>query len=196
MILILAQKIPTNLTLSQPDMNDSTLTPKLLEVCQLIATGLTYTQIAQATATPRSTIGRWAKLPAVIEQVKLLRSETAQVHREVQREVATEQAQTLQESLAISAKRQKLLIDRGHKLANELHDLNEQLIVKASEILLSGRVIESHEKTLITLLPAYFRTATEMQRNLSDVEDKHLAIEEISKRLDEWEDFRNQSSLN
>jgi len=70
------------------------------------------------------------------------------------------------------------------------------MLDKTTEIFTSNRPIESHDKLLITTAPSYLRAATDMVRGVSDVEDKLFAIEEISRRLDEWETYRNQDNRN
>ena len=172
------------------------LTPQLLEVSQLLASGMTYAQVAQTTNVPKSTIGRWAKLPQVKAQVELLRSEAIEVHREISREAATANAEDLQGKLAQSIKRQEDLIARGYIIALGYLDLTQKMLDKTTEIFTSNRPIESHDKLLITTAPSYLRAATDMVRGVSDVEDKLFAIEEISRRLDEWETYRNQDNRN
>jgi hypothetical protein len=70
------------------------------------------------------------------------------------------------------------------------------MLNKVAEIFTSDRPIESHEKLLITSVPSYLRAATDMMRSVSDAEDKCYAVEEISKRLDEWQVFRDEGNRN
>jgi hypothetical protein len=44
---------------------------------------------------------------------------------------------------------------------------------------------------LVPLLPSYARAAADMTRAGSETEDKIFAIEEISRRLDEWHEIMN-----
>jgi hypothetical protein len=175
---------------------ESGLTPKLLEIAQMLASGLTYSQIASAVNAPRSTVGRWAKLESVQGQVAILKDEAQQACREVSREAATADAEDLQNKLSAGLKRQETLILRGYSLAFGYLDLTQKMLNKVTEIFMSDRPIESHEKLLITSVPSYLRAATDMARGVSDVEDKLFAIEEISRRLDEWETYRNQDNRN
>jgi predicted metal-dependent hydrolase len=172
------------------------LTPQLLEVSQLLASGMTYAQVAQTTNVPKSTIGRWAKLPQVQAQIELLRSEAIEAHREISHEAARANAGDLQQKLAQSLRRQEALIVTGYNIASGYLDLTQKMLNKVTEIFTSDRPIESHEKLLITSVPSYLRAATDMVRGVSDVEDKLFAIEEISRRLDEWETYRNQDNRN
>jgi len=172
------------------------LTPQLLEVSQLLASGMTYTQVSQTVNVPKSTIGRWAKLPQVKAQVELLRSQAIEAHREISREAATANAGDLQQKLAQSLRRQEALIVTGYNIASGYLDLTQKMLNKATEIFTSDRPIESHEKLLITSVPSYLRAATDMMRSVSDAEDKCYAVEEISKRLDEWQVFRDEGNRN
>jgi len=176
---------------------ESGLTPKLLEVAQMLASGLTYSQISEAVNAPRSTVGRWAKLESVQVQVSTLKNEAQQACQEVSREAATEVAQNLQAQLALGTKRQEALIARGYNLASGYLDLTQKMLGKATEIFTSDRPIENHEKILLTSVPSYLRAASDLMRSMSDAEDKLFAIEEISLRLDEWEKYRqSQNNLN
>jgi IS30 family transposase len=170
------------------------LTPRLLEVAQMLASGMTYSQISEAVSIPRSTIGRWAKMEAVQAQVAALKNEAIEAHRQISREAATEVAQDLQGKLAQSVKRQEGMIAQGYSLAAECLDLTQKMLTKASEIFRSNRVIEPHEKILISSLPIYMRAASDMVRSVSDAEDKCFGIEEIAKRLDEWQQFNNSQN--
>ncbi len=86
------------------------------------------------------------------------------------------------------------MITQGYSLAAECFGLAQKMLTKASEIFTSNRVIEPHEKILISSLPAYMRSASDMVRTVSDVEDKLFAIEEIAKRLDEWQQFNDSQN--
>jgi hypothetical protein len=172
------------------------LTPQLLEVSQLLASGMTYAQVSQSVNVPKSTIGRWAKLPQVKAQIELLRSEAIEAHREISREAASEVAQDLQGKLSAALKRQEGLILQGYSLASGYLDLTQKMLGKASEIFANDRPIESHEKLLVSSVPAYLRAASDLMRTVGDAEDKFFAIEEISKRLDEWEVFRDEDNRN
>lgn len=175
-------------------MSESGLTPKLLEVAQLLAAGLTYNQVAQATNTPRSTIGRWAKLEAVKVEIESLRAEALEAHRQISKEAASECAKDLQVKLRQSIKRQEQLISLGHSLGVECFGLSRTMLKKASEIFAENRSIEPHEKLLISVLPNMMRAASDTLRAASDVEDKLYAIQELSKRLDEWQEFQNNQN--
>jgi hypothetical protein len=91
-------------------------------------------------------------------------------------------------------KRQEVMITQGYSLAAECFDLTQKMLTKASEIFLSNRPTEQHEKLLISSLPSYMRVAADMVRSVSDAEDKLFAIEEISKRLDEWGQINNSQN--
>lgn len=170
------------------------LTPKLLEVSQLLASGLTYKQVAEATGVPRSTVGRWAKLEAVESEVQSLRTEAVQSHREINKEAATQSAEDLQEKLRQAAKRQEQLISRGYTFGTKAFELADRMLTKASEIFLENRQIEQHEKLLISSLPHVMRAAADTLRATSDVEDKLYAIQEISRRLDQWQEIQNSQN--
>jgi predicted metal-dependent hydrolase len=172
------------------------LTPQLLEVSQLLASGMTYAQVAQTTNVPKSTIGRWAKLPQVQAQIELLRSEAIEAHREISHEAARANAGDLQQKLAQSLRRQEALIVTGYNIASGYLDLTQKMLNKVAEIFTSDRPIESHEKLLITSVPSYLRAATDMIRSVSDTEDKCYAVEEISKRLDAWEKHWSETEGN
>jgi hypothetical protein len=135
-------------------------------------------------------------LESVQAQVSTLKNEAQQACREVSREAATEVAQNLQDKLALGIKRQEALIARGYSLASGYLDLTQKMLGKATEIFTSDRPIESHEKLLITSVPNYLRAATDMMRSISDAEDKLYGIEEISKRLNEWQVFRDEGNQN
>jgi hypothetical protein len=172
------------------------LTPQLLEVSQLLASGMSYAQISESVNVPKSTIGRWAKLPQVKVQVELLRSEAIEAHREISREAATADAEDLQHKLSAGLKRQEALILQGYSLASGYFDLTQKMLGKATEIFTSERPIESHEKLLVSSVPAYLRAASDLMRSVSDVEDKVFAIQEIAKRLDEWQVHWSQNERN
>jgi hypothetical protein len=175
---------------------ESGLTPKLLEVAQMFASGLTYSQISEAVNAPRSTVGRWAKLESVQAQVSILKNEAQQACREVSREAATEVAQNLQDKLSLGIKRQEALIARGYSLALGYLDLTQKMLGKATEIFTSDRPIESHEKILVNSVPSYLRAASDVMRSVSDAEDKIFAVQEISKRLDEWQMHWSETERN
>lgn len=157
---------------------------------------MTYTQVSQAVNVPRSTIGRWAKLPSVQAQVELLRSEALEACVQVTREAAVLSAEDLQSKLTQSAKRQEELIGRGYSLVNNCFALTQQMLVKATEVFSSDRPIEAHEKILLNSLPGYMRASTDMARVLSDTEDKLYALQEISRRLDEWQVHWSENEKN
>jgi len=170
------------------------LTPKLLEVSQLLASGMTYTQISDAIGEPRSSVGRWAKLEAVRAQVELLRADALQAHVEISREAATASAEGLQEKLTQGVRREEELMAKGYSLGHDLFDLTHKMVKVAAEVFTSGKDIEHHEKILITSLPGYMRAAGDMLQRVSDCEDKLYSLQEISKRLDEWESLRNDQN--
>jgi TolA-binding protein len=119
-----------------------------------------------------------------------------QAHIEISREAATQSAEDLQSKLLQSTKRQEEMIGQGYSLAHECFALTQQMLAKATEIFTSNRAIESHEKILISSLPAYMRAASDMVKAVSDTEDKLFALEEISKRLDQWQQLQMQNDQN
>jgi hypothetical protein len=70
------------------------------------------------------------------------------------------------------------------------------MLGKATEIFTSDRPIESHEKLLVSSVPAYLRAASDLMRSVSDVEDKVFAIQEIAKQLEEWQVHWSQNERN
>jgi transposase len=181
---------------SQDESDKKTLSPKLLEVSQLLASGLTYKQAAKATGVPRSTIGRWAKLEAVRTEIESLRAEAMEAHRQLNREAATECAENLQQKLRQSAKRQEQMISQGYSFGTKAFDLADKMLTKASEIFSEDRPIEPHEKLLISSLPHLMRAASDTLRATSDVEDKLFALDEMSRRLDKWAEFQAELQNN
>lgn len=171
---------------SHDESRKKTLSPQLLEVAQLLASGRSYKEAGVATGVPRSTIGRWAKLEEVKAEIESIRAEALEAHRQVSREVATTSAQELQQKLRESAKKQERLISQSYVFGDKAFLLALEMLTKVSQIFSENRPIEPHEKILITSLPQIMRTATEALRSASDAEDKFFALEEMSKRLDEW----------
>ncbi len=175
-------------------MSKTDLTPKLLEVAQLLASGLSYQQISEATGVARSTIGRWAKLEAVEVEVESIRAEALEAHRQISREAATQSAEDLQLKLGQSIKRQEEMIRLGYSLGVDCFALTQRMLKKASEIFADNRPIEAHEKILISSLPSLMKAAGDTLRAASDVEDKLFALEEVVKRLDEWRELQNNQN--
>jgi hypothetical protein len=177
---------------------ESGLTPKLLEVAQMLASGLTYSQISEAVSVPRSTIGRWAKMDSVKLQVEALKAEALEACKEVSREAATESAQDLQGKLALSAKRQEALNTKGYALADECYQITQLMAKKVKEVVKevieNNKLIEPHEKCLINSFPHYAKVCENLLTNLGYAEDRLYAIEEISRRLDEWGQINNSQN--
>jgi len=177
---------------------ESSLIPKLLEVAQMLASGLTYSQISEAVSVPRSTIGRWAKMEAVQVQVAALKNEAIEAHRQISREAATEVAQDLQGKLALSAKRQETLITKGHALADECYEITQLMAKKVKEVVKelieNNKAVESQEKHLINSFPHYAKVCENLLTNLGYAEDRLYGIEEISRRLDEWGQINNNQN--
>ncbi len=155
---------------------------------------MSYKQISEATGVPRSTVGRWAKLEAVEEEVKSLRSEALEAHKQVSRQAASKSAEYLQSSFAEGVKRQEEMIRLGYSLGVDCFALTQRMLKKASEIFADNRPIEAHEKILISSLPSLMKAAGDTLRAASDAEDKLFALEEISKRLDAWQQFQNNQN--
>ncbi|MDP8963232.1 MAG: helix-turn-helix domain-containing protein [Cyanobacteriota bacterium] len=177
---------------SQDESRKKTLSPQLLEVAQLLASGRSYKEAGEATGVPRSTIGRWAKLEAVKTEIESIRAEGLEAHRQVSREAATTSAEDLQQKLRESAKRQERLISQSYVFGDQAFALAGKMLTKASEIFSENRPIEAHEKLLITSLPHIMRSAADVLKSASDAEDKIYGLEELSKRLDDWAEIHAQ----
>ena len=181
---------------SHDESRKKTLSPQLLEVAQLLASGQSYKEAGEATGVPRSTIGRWAKLEHVKAEIDSIRVEALEAHRQVSREVATTAAEELQQKLKESAKKQERLISQSYVFGDKAFLLASEMLTKVSQIFSQNRPIEAHEKILIATLPQITRAASEALRSASDAEDKLFALEEISKRLDEWAKIHGQNNRN
>lgn len=194
-ILIASHKISLGLERSHRLMTkEIDLTPRLLEVAQMLASGMTYSQISDTVSVPRSTIGRWAKMEAVQAQVAALKNEAIEAHRQTNKEAAIQSAEDLQKKLRQSAKRQEQLISQGYTIGTKAFELADRMLTKASEIFLENRPIEQHEKLLISSFPHVMKAAADALRASSEVEDKFFAIEEVNKRLDQWQEFQNSQN--
>jgi hypothetical protein len=121
-----------------------------------------------------------------------------QAHIEISREAATQTAEELQNKLALSAKRQEALNTKGYALANECYEITQLMAKKVKEVVKevieNNKVVESHEKHLINSFPHYAKVCENLLTNLGYAEDRLYGIEEISRRLDQWEQIYNSQN--
>jgi hypothetical protein len=160
-------------------------------------------QIAAGTGVPKTTVSRWLKLASVQEEVEKFRQEIEAEHHKANRQSANQEAVELQENLRAAAQRQL-------KWSGEVQKAGYNLLAKVNEWVDEiDTVVKSDPDRaedgkkglmdfrsvmllkLVPLLPSYARAAADMTRAGSETEDKIFAIEEISRRLDEWHEIMN-----
>lgn len=187
-----------------------------LKIAQLSARGLSTRQIEAETGVSKATVARWLKMPDVQAQIEKFRQEIEIEVHEVTRQSANEELAELQANLRTAAQRQlKWSCEVQTSGYNLLSKVNEWL-AEIDTVVKSQLDQDGHEKPdqgeqekkamdirsllllkLVPLLPSYARAAADMTRAGSDSEDKIFAIEEISRRLDEWNKvMQSQESLN
>ncbi len=155
-------------------------------------------------------------MPEVQIQIQKFRQEIEIEVHEVSRQSANKEVAELQENLRTAAQRQL-------KWSSEVQTTGYNLLTKVNEwvaeidtVVKSQLDQDGQEKPdqdvqekkamdirsllllkLVPLLPSYARAAADMTRAGSDAEDKIFAIEEISRRLDEWNEvMKSQKNLN
>lgn len=176
-------------------MQDDCPTSDQLKVAQLRARGLSLSQIAAGTGVPKTTISRWLKLPFVEGEVEKFRAEIQTAHHEANQESANEEAAGFCEDLRAARQRQMKWSEEvqkaGYNLLSKVNAWAEQIDAALKSEELANDSGAKGFRTLFLLklaplLPSYARAAADMTRAGSDTEDKIFAIEEISRRLDEW----------
>jgi transposase len=187
-----------------------------LKIAQLSARGFSTRQIEAETGVSKATVARWLKMPEVQIQIQKFRQEIEIEVHEVSRQSANKEVAELQENLRTAAQRQL-------KWSSEVQTTGYNLLTKVNEwvaeidtVVKSQLDQDGQEKPdqdvqekkamdirsllllkLVPLLPSYARAAADMTRAGSDAEDKIFAIEEISRRLDEWNEvMKSQKNLN
>jgi transposase len=169
-----------------------------LKIAQLSARGLSTRQIEAETGVSKATVARWLKMPEVQAQIQKFRQEIQVEVHEVSRQSANKEVAELQENLRAAAKRQL-------KWSGEVQTAGYSLLSKVNEWLLElDSIIKSDSELrsellikILPMIPSYARAAADMSRAGSDAEDKIFAIEEIARRLDDWDRaMESQKNLN
>ena len=169
-----------------------------LKVAQLAARGLSTRQIEGETGVSKATVARWLKMPQVQAQIQNFRQEIEVEVHQVNRQSANKELAELQENLRTAAQRQLKwsceVQSAGYSLLSKVNEWVVELdsIIKSDSELRSELLIK-----LLPLIPSYARAAADMSRAGSDAEDKIFALEEMSRRLDQWDKaMQSQNYLN
>ncbi len=169
-----------------------------LKIAQLSARGLSTRQIEAETGVSKATVARWLKMPEVQAQIQKFRQEIEIEVHEVSRQSANKEVAELQENLRTAAQRQLKwsgeVQTAGYTLLSRVNKWVEEIdaVLKSDPEVRSLLLIK-----LLPLIPSYARAAADMTRAGSDAEDKIFGIEEIARRLDEWDKaMESQKNLN
>jgi hypothetical protein len=157
------------------------LTDKQLEIIPLLSQGLSYQQITNSTGIPKPTVARWAKLPQIQEEVNQLQKDRI----EVCRETVVDNLEAYKIRMRQSRERQEQYLLSAQELGFRCSNLAQKLIEKAPAILEQDDALTP--RLLATLIPGLIRASHESFKVGSEIEDKMLALEEMSHRLDQWE---------
>lgn len=163
------------------------LTDKQLEIIPLLSQGRSYQQITDITGIPKPTVGRWAKLPKIQEEVSRFQENRI----EICRQSATTDLEGFKNKLREAKKRQEQYIKTAQQLGFDCSKLAETLMQKALKILEEDGNLTP--RLLATLIPNLIKTANDSFRVGSEIEDKMFALQEMNKRLDEWEERWQES---
>jgi transposase len=175
------------------------LKPAQLKVAQLSARGLSTRQVEAETGVSKATVARWLKVPEIQAQVKKFKQEIEVEHHRANRQSANQEAADLQEHLRSAAQRQLQWSGEVQKAGYNLLSKVNEWVTEIDAVIKSEPQQDGKGKTsmdlrslmLLKLIPfvaTYARAAAEMTRAGSETEDKIFAIEEISRRLDEWQE--------
>ncbi len=184
-------------------MSQKSLTNEQLKVAQLSARGLSLRQIAAATTVSKDTASRWLKMPEVQAQVAKFQQEIEAAHHSAVRSSANQEAMELQERLRTATKRQlawsievqlagRNLLNRVNYWVGEIDKVVQGTGEGEEESQPGGSQVQFRSMMLLKiapLIPSYARAAADMTRAGSETEDKIFAIEEINRRLDEWQEM-------
>ena len=187
-----------------------------LKVAQLAARGLSTRQIEGEVGVSKATVARWLKMPDVQAQIEKFRQEIEVEVHQANRQSANQELAELQENLRTAAQRQlkwsSEVQTSGYKLLSKVNDwlteidtlvksqLDKDGDEKADQGEQEKKAMDSRSLLLlklIPLLPSYARAAADMTRAGSDAEDKIFALEEMDRRLNEWDAvMESQKNLN
>ena len=169
-----------------------------LKVAQLAARGLSTRQIEGETGVSKATVARWLKMPQVQAQIQNFRQEIEVEVHQVNRQSANKELAELQENLRTAAQRQLKwsgeVQTAGYSLLGKVNEwvLELDSIIKSDSELRSELLIK-----ILPMIPTYARAAADLTRAGSDAEDKIFALEEMDRRLNEWDKvMQSQESLN
>lgn len=160
-----------------------------LEIARLKASGLSERAIARELDIDRGKVNRALKLQEVKQQVARFQQETVEEHHKVNRQSSNEQASELQAALREMAERQKRWSAASQEMGIGAARTANQWLATVKEAMASNRPLSPKDILMAKLIPAYMRAAAEMVRAGSDAEDKVYAIEEIDRRLNEWNEL-------
>ena len=137
-------------------------------------------------------------MPEIQVQIQKFRQEMEIETHKVNRQTANKELVELQENMRTAALRQLRWSGEVQKAGYNLLNKVNQWIDEIDTVVDSDSELRLQLVTkLLPLIPSYARAAADMSRAGSDAEDKIFAIEEIARRLDDWDkSMQSQNDLN
>lgn len=165
-------------------------TDQQIEAISLLASGQSYNKIAEAVGTSKATICRWMKNQDFKKQVEVLQQQKLEIAKSVVAEAATTKAESLQNTLQTTMHHQNEIIETTRQITtkclNLLSEVADQVdrLVRAED---RDTGLTQKEKALLTFMPNLMRNTALLITSVNEAWDRRYAIEEVSKRLDEWQ---------
>lgn len=165
-------------------------TDQQIQAIPLLASGQSYSRVAEAVGTSPSTVCRWLKNPEFKKQVEAIQVQKLEITKSVVVETASAKAENFQDTLQTALQHQDEVIENARQITTKCLTLLNEVVNQVDRLIKSedrDTGLTPKEKALLNFLPNLMRTSTALIATVNDTWDRRYGIEEISKRLDEWQ---------
>lgn len=174
-------------------------TDQQLEAIPLLASGQSYSKVAESVGTSPSTVCRWLKNPDFKKQVETIQQQKLEITKSVVVETATVKAENLQGTLQAAMHHQDEIIESTRQITTKCLNLLSEVVDQVDHLVRTEdreTGLTQKEKALLTFMPNLMRNAALLITSVNDTWDRRYGIEEISHRLDDWQRHWDESDRN
>ena len=174
-------------------------TDQQLEAIPLLASGQSYSRVAEAVGTSSSTVCRWLKNPDFKKLVDAIQQQKLEITKNVLAETATAKIETLKDTLQTGLEFQNELIESTRYITTRCLNLLSEVVEQVDRLVRAedrDTGLTQKEKALLAFMPTLMKNTTVLITSVNDTWDRQVGIEEVSKRLDEWQAHWSETDRN
>ena len=173
-------------------------TDQQLEAIPLLASGQSYARVAEVVGASKATICRWLKNDEFRQQVQSLQQQKLEITQNTAKESSISRAEQLQATLDKASHHQIETAETTRQLTKRCLALTMELVGQVDNLFKKDldEGLTPKQKALLSFTPNLMRSTATLIGAGNDTWDRAYAIEEIAKRLDEWQTHWGESERN